>query len=282
MKNNIIILIVLCTMALHSTAQQYTINYVQSSKRGGGRQQVTIAGVDQEQVNQMLNRVRKNYYELYINGTESFYKESNRADGNESAGGTSMFNIGGNAEIYINHNTAIKTEKIELNETDYIITDSLKNIPWQITNEEKTILGLPCKKAIIKVKSIQRRQTIITGTQNNTQIQADTTLQNDSTEVIAWYTPTINVSAAPNTAQIQLAGSLPGCILAVYFGKEDSDNNIVAIDIANKTQEKIVKQPAKGKKITREAYNKKRQELFDQMRENMRNGGGRMLGAGMQ
>jgi GLPGLI family protein len=282
MKNNILLLLALCSIAIHVNAQQYKINYVQSSKRGGGRQQVTIGGVDQEQVNKLLNSVRKTYYELHINGHESFYKESDRADGNESANGLSMFAVGGNAEIYINHNAATKTEKVELNETDYIITDSLKNMPWQITNDERTILGVLCKKAIIKVKSIQRKQVFISSTQSNSQVQADTTIKNDSTEIVAWYAPSINVSAAPNTTQIQLAGTLPGCVLAVYFGGEDNDNNIIATDITNKVQEKLVKQPTKGKKITREAYQKKREELFNQMRENMRNGGGRFMGAGMQ
>jgi GLPGLI family protein len=281
MKHIIFLLLIMFTSALTIKAQQYKINYVQSIKRGGiGRQQINIQGVDPDQLNKELSRVRKTYYELHINGNESFYKESDRVDGNEQGGGM-MFMMNGNAEIYINHNTAAKIEKIELNEKDYIITDTLKQMPWQLINEERTLLGVLCKKATIKIKATQRRPAFIVNGQN-TQINTDTIKRNDSTEVIAWYAPSINVNAAPNSSQLQLAGSLPGCVLAVFFGSDDSENNIIATEITNTIKAKWVKAPEKGKRITREEYNKKREELINQMRENMRNGGGRTFGMGMQ
>jgi GLPGLI family protein len=221
-------------------------------------------------------RTRRSYFDLHINGNESLYKESDREDMNDMAnegGGMMMMRSGGNLVTYINLNDKTKTEKSELAEKEYIVIDTITKGDWKFFEDTKTILGHVCKKATTKVPSQRNNVRFFMGGGGRDRNGADSTAANtaprkDSVEMIVWYATDIALATGPT-----MQGQLPGLILEI-----DNDgtgvNVITAISITDKPKLNLIKAPTKGKKVTREELNKKRDDIRKQMIENMRSGGG--------
>lgn len=78
----------------------------------------------------------------------------------------------------------IRTSYKTVFETNFLITDSLSNVEWKITEEKRTIAGMDCRKAVGKIC--------------------------DSVYVTAFYTDEIPVSGGPESFE-----GLPGMILGL-------------------------------------------------------------------
>jgi GLPGLI family protein len=130
--------------------------------------------------------------------------------------------------LYKNYSSGRLLEEASLEDKKYIIGDSIKSLPWKLSDETSTLLGHACKKATA---------TTLNGSQ-----------------VTAWYSTDIPVPIGPD----KFSG-LPGAILRL-----DADSSGViytATQLLPATNPKELKAPTGGKAIARSDFEK----LMDQV-----------------
>jgi GLPGLI family protein len=166
--------------------------------------------------------------------------------------------------LYKNFAEGKSIESRELGAKTYLIEDSIKPRNWKLTGETKQILGYTCRKAT-------STETIPAGTirinRNGNNASADTTPPPPPKTVLveAWYSEGITAPVGPESY-----GMLPGVILELNV-----DNGAMiytALEIKKEVNKKEIKEPKKGKKITRREYMEMQRELMGGG-----NGGGRMI-----
>jgi GLPGLI family protein len=188
-----------------------------------------------EQMRAMMPQFRTSKHQLLFSDSTSIYKAVPEEEAPDPfAGGEGgarvMFRMaGGEGEQYRNFSQSKFVESRELGAKTYIIEDSIKQQPWKLSDETKTILNYTCKKA---------------------------TRTNDRSQVVeAWYTEAIPCPAGPEGF-----ASLPGAILELNI----NNNEMVysAVSVSDKVNKKDIKEPSKGKKVTRAEFAKLMQDAF--------------------
>lgn len=155
-----------------------------------------------------------------------------RDEAGEPEGGRRVIRMGGGAnnELYKNYAKGQVVELRELGPKKYVIEDSIRRFTWKLDDAgTKTIKGYACKKATTK------------------------TLQ--GMDVVAWYTDQILCASGPENF-----GGLPGMILELNIG--DGEIVFTPLEIIDKGDQRMVKAPTGGKKITREEFQKMMDEQF--------------------
>jgi GLPGLI family protein len=179
--------------------------------------------------------------QLFFNAQESLFKpleEDEDTDVNVSGGGMRMRMRMPLAETYLHYADAKKLTQTEFMGKKYLIEDSVRIMPWKLTDATKTILGYECKQATYFNE--ERQQT-----------------------VVAWYTDKIRPFLGPDTYY-----SLPGAVLEVDIN--DGERILKALSINMKALKKNdLKVPASGQKVTQKEY----QELMEEQMKKMGNGG---------
>ncbi|MFY7652583.1 MAG: GLPGLI family protein [Chitinophagaceae bacterium] len=214
---------------------------------------------------------RTSKYELLFVENKSLYKEIQEEEAPDpfSGGGGQrfMFRMGmGQGESYRDYNLNKLVEKRALGEKQFIIEDTLNSLAWKLTDETKQIAGYTCRKATAVTKQTNASRRIISTVMNGSNpAQKDTTMPITQKEVTieAWFTDAIPTPIGPASF-----GKLPGAILAL-----DIDNGQMvynAVEISTKIKKADVKEPTKGKKVTKEEFN----ALMKEMMENMQIPGG--------
>lgn len=207
---------------------------------------------DREQMKAFIPEFRTTKHVLLFTDSVSVFKavqeQANQQERRFEGGGGGermMFFSGGgpggdNSEMFKDFSKGIGYEAREIGAKNYIIGDTLKMSGWKISGESKTIQNYSCFKATMK----------------NAQNQ----------NVIAWFAVGITSPSGPETY-----GGLPGVILEMDINESEFVYTTTAI--SEKVEKKEIKEPKRGKHITRSEYNK-------MMREMMQNQGGRMGGGG--
>jgi len=114
----------------------------------------------------------------------------------------------------------------------FLVESDLPAEKWKLTGNQKRILEYPCQEAV---------------------------REEDSMQVVVWFTPAIPVPAGPG----EYVG-LPGLVLAVE--SHNGDRKLEAINIELKPLDKaILKAPTKGKKVTSEEYEALVAEKLEEM-----------------
>jgi len=172
-------------------------------------------------------------------------------------------------DLYKSYTDGISIQATEQSGKNFLIVDTLKKQPWKITDEIKIILGYTCHKATMKQKNGfsgfgdggnwgGRRRDREQGGDNST---PDTTHRTPrEVEVVAWFADKIYAPVGPS-----MFGQLPGAILEV-----DIDNGSIvfnATEVKNDVSAKDLKEPKKGKRVTREEFRK----LMEELRKNFGN-----------
>lgn len=116
--------------------------------------------------------------------------------------------------------------------SDFLITDSLQQIEWKITNEIRTIAGFECRKAVGRIF--------------------------DSIVVIAFYTDQVIPSSGPESF-----GGLPGMILGLAIPRMHTTWYATKLELTPFT-EKDIAAPKTGKKFTAQQF---RSEITDIIKE---------------
>ena len=203
---------------------------------------------DAAQFADMLPKERRSNKVLYFSPEASLYENGEKAEDQNM----SMNSGGGNVMIRMEEPenkiyTDLKNKKqLEQREfmTRVFLIDGDVNQQWKLTGNQKMILDFPCQEA---------------------------TLEKDSIKIAAWFTPVIPVSAGPASY-----GGLPGLILAV-----DSDNGkntitATSVDFSAVKSDNLEK-PGKGKKVTREEFDRIVAEKMKEMGAEGQGGGTHMM-----
>jgi GLPGLI family protein len=227
--------------------------------------------IQDEQVKAMIPEFRTSKHMLLFSDSTSVYKavpeEEMPETFNEGGGGGARisFRSGGgeNGELYKNFSVSRSIESRELGAKTYIIEDSIRPRAWKLTGETKQIMGYTCRKAVsTESMMIGGGMRVSFGggaAQNDT---ANRAVPKPVT-VEAWYAESITAPVGPESY-----GMLPGVILELNI--DDGSMIYSAVDIKKEVDQKEIKEPKKGKKITRQEYMKMQSEL-------MGNGGTRVI-----
>lgn len=186
---------------------------------------------------------------LVFNKTESTYRAAEREENvAEEIGAdrmqrmmTRFKRMRATNERYRNHSENVTIEKQNFMGRDFLIEGADEEVKWKMESQQKKILGYLCMKAVY--------------------------MRNDTLPVTAWWTPQIPLATGPGND-----GKLPGLVLALDINNGDMVTVATNIDLRVLTEEEMLMRPEKGKKMSREEFNKMRDEKIEEMREM---GGGR-------
>ncbi|MCG2432004.1 GLPGLI family protein [Aequorivita xiaoshiensis] len=259
---------------------------VDLDEMGAGRREMTEEM--KKMVSQMMKSALEKTYILTFTKDESIYKEEEKLDATPiNPGFRMMMNSFTPGSQYKNLKTGQIVEENEFFGKQFLVTDSIKSLDWQMTKDTKQIGQYTVFKAIAMKKvdptdfSMARPKRDRKGKdeKENAEVKKDSTNFDDpmdmieipeEIEVIAWFTPQIPVSNGPGEF-----GGLPGLIMELNVYRTTLLCSKVVIN--PKSAEKI-EAPKKGKKVTREEYIKIVQEKTEELRENFQNRGGRRGG----
>jgi GLPGLI family protein len=217
-------------------------------------------------------QMRKENFEVVFGNNQSLWKatdpeneEATSAPTTTSDGGMQVHMViaGSNDVMYCNFETGKKTEKREFLDKTFIIDDTISKLKWKMTGETKTILNHNCMKALATRISTQIRMTMDDGKMERKEIQ-------DTSNIVAWFTNDIPVSAGPGEYQ----GQLPGLILEMDIS--NGRQTFMAAGISEKADLALIKEPTGKKHYTPEEFRKERDKMMKEMEKNNQ-GGGRQI-----
>ena len=228
--------------------------------------QMHIHVEENDAMSRMLPKSRTDKFELTFGNNKSIWKHADDEDASDeiSGGGGGMqiriMTPGQNDIVFCDFTSDKKVEQKEIFDKKYVVTDSIKKLNWKLTGETQTILNHICQKAIAQKIGKRTEVNIDNGVMNKKEVD-------DTTNIIAWFTPDIPVSAGP-----EYPGELPGLIL----GLEMNNGTVVykATDISFKADLASIKEPTKGKQLTPDEFKAEREKLMDEMQKNNEGGGG--------
>lgn len=241
-------------IASASTAQQKEgrITYQRSMELN-----IQISG--NPQLANMLPKSRVNNFELNFNGNIASWKlvDDPQADETQAMGLVVRNVSAGDDFTYFDLENSRRVQQTEFAGKYYLVTDSIRRNPWKLTEETKTILGHPCRKAIATVVGKRMMSSMENGKMERKEV-TDTSISE------AWFTADIPVSAGP-----EIQGQLPGLILELSM--RSGKVVYTALDISPKADQSALKEPGKGKKMNAAEFAKERGKILEQMQQN--NGG---------
>jgi GLPGLI family protein len=225
------------------------------------RARFNINGVEND-----VPRTQKGNFELSFGNNQSLWKaaeQENNDDHTESGDGVQirMIVAGANDILFNDFETGKKVEKREMFDKTFIVDDSIRPLKWKMTGETKIILNIPCMKATTTSITKRMMMNMDNGKMERKEIE-------DTSNIIAWFTTSIPVSAGPAEYQ----GQLPGLILEMNI--KDGTQTYMATGITEKVELTAIKAPTGKKHYTPEEFKKEREKMMQQMQQNMPGGGG--------
>ena len=200
----------------------------------------------QEQMETQMRKMFQKTFILDFTKSESMYKEEQELDapkGPSSNGSVMVMSFGGGGidVLYKNILENRMANKKELMGKVFLIRDNLVAYDWELTGETKNIGNYTCYKAKFEIEEEDLQINMIDGEVKEEKVTKKRTL-------VAWYTPEVPISNGPRDY-----GGLPGLILEV----NDGNQTIVCSEIVlNPSEVKEIKEPTKGKVVTREEFSK--------------------------
>ena len=214
----------------------------------------------QEQMETQMRKMFQKTFILDFTKSESMYKEEQELDapkGPSSNGSVMVMSFGGGGidVLYKNILENRMANKKELMGKVFLIKDNLVAYDWELTGETKNIGNYTCYKAVYEREEEEIQINMIDG-----EVKEEKVIKKRTT--VAWYTPDVPISNGPRDY-----GGLPGLILEV----NDGDLTIVCSEIVlNPKEVKEIKEPTKGKIVTRKKFGaitkEKTKEMMDRFR----------------
>lgn len=217
---------------------------------------------DNDQLQKMLPKTRTDKFELTFGNNQSLWKHVDEDDTPDEVSGNGMqirmVTPGQNDVVFYDFANDRRIEQTDIMEKKFIISDSVQKLNWKITGETQNVLGHICQKATAQRTGKRTQMTMDNGKLERKEID-------DTTNMVAWFTTEIPVPAGP-----EVQGQLPGLILAL----EMNDGRMVykALEIMPKADLATIKEPTKGKKVTREEFLKEREKMMLEMEKNNQGG----------
>lgn len=260
------LIVMLCSNLMK--AQDFYGQAIYQSKTDPGKFTATAQGMNDEmskKLEQAMKKALEKTLTLNFNRFESLYFEEQKMESPkpESDGFTFSMSKSGDGKRYKN----IK-EKIEVSEEDFfgkefLVTDSLPTLNWQMGTETKKIGDYTCYKATATIpvsKKEAEKYEKRKKEDKNKNLQFGISDEGPKDKVItAWYTPEIPVGHGPANYW-----GLPGLILEVNDGR-----TIILCSkiVLNPKEKSAIKKPTKGKKITKDEYDVIMEKQFDKMKD---------------
>ena len=220
----------------------------------------------QEQLEAQMRKIFQKTFTLDFTKSESMYKEVQELDAPKvpSSNGVMVMISGSNGStdvLYKNLSEKRVANKKELMGKVFLIKDNLVNYNWKLTGETKNIGNYTCYKAEFEIEEEDIQIDMNNGEVKEKKVTKKRIL-------VAWYTPDVPISNGPGKY-----GGLPGLILEI----NDGNQTIVCSELVlNPKEAKEIKEPTKGKIVTRERFSEisleKTKEMMDRYRS--RNGKG--------
>jgi GLPGLI family protein len=220
--------------------------------------QMRMRGMGAE-AEQVLPRTHTSKLEVLFANDQSLRRaaEEDRPEELQEGGGgmriTTMV-ADANDVSYVNLATGQIVEQREFGAKNYIIADSVRKLNWKLTGKTITILNYPCQQAVAQQIGKRSMTSMENGEMKTTQVA-------DTSNITAWFTLAIPVSAGPD-----YQGQLPGLILGIDI----NDGRMVyrATEISADVELSAVKAPSKGKKVTAAEFNIERDKIMAEMQRN--------------
>ncbi len=218
---------------------------------------------------QQLPKTRTDKFELMFAGNKSLWKAADTDDDNDAIsspdGGMQIrMVVAGNDDVlFTDLSTGKKVEKREMFDKNFIIDDSVRPLKWKMTGETREILGKKCMKAT----STDIRSRTVMNMDNGKMERKEIP---DTSQIVAWFTTDIPVSAGP--AEFQ--GQLPGLILEMDVA--NGRQTFKAVTLSTEVDVKEIKAPEGKKRYTAAEFRIEREKLMNEMQQNNR-GGNRVI-----
>lgn len=232
--------------------------------------QMQIRLADNGQGEQDLSHSRTDKFELKFGNNLALWQISDEqtpdAEPEGDRGGVQIRMVGGGADdiSYYDLAKGISSEQREMFEKKFVITDSIRKLNWKLTGETKSILNHNCQKAIAQRIGVRMTMNMDNGKMERKEVA-------DTSNIIAWFTPDIPVAAGPSEFQ----GQLPGLILEMDVN--NGRQKFLATEISPKADIASIKEPQKGKRLTREEFRKETDKMMQEMEKNNQGGGNRVI-----
>ena len=198
----------------------------------------------QEQMEAQMRKMFQKTYILDFTKSESMFKQKQELDGPKvpkSNGAIIMIGgmAGGRDVLYKNIKEKRMANKTDLMGKIFLIKDNLVSYDWELTGETKNIGNYTCYKAVFEKEEESVEIKMIDG-----EVKEEKGMKKRT--IVAWYTPDVSISNGPKNF-----GGLPGLILEVNDGNE----TIMCSEIVlNPKEVKEIKEPIKGKIVTRKKF----------------------------
>jgi GLPGLI family protein len=183
---------------------------------------------------------RTNKQILLFNQEESMFKEYKDPKDAEQAPppgnrrGFRFRNNNSQNELYRDLKAGTSINSQEFFGKKFLINGETTDLKWKMTGQTKQVGDYFCQKA---------------------------TFQDSMQNIVVWFSPMIPVTAGPNNY-----GGLPGMIL--YVNINDGERIITAVEINQKEiTAGTIEKPTEGKEITKEEFEKIREEKMKEMQE---------------
>ena len=279
-------------LQLSAQIKEGTISY--EKKRISRRRSTDESG------NPTTPQYRTTHHTLLFNDTVSLFKTIKEDDdainpfdgggeGGRGGGGNRGGGVGGgggfggggrfsrmmgsaDGDLYKSFVDGMSTQAIEIAGKNFLVTDTIRKQPWKITEETKVILGYTCHKATLKQKgfiggggsgnwggNFRGRGDGDRPNGDNTPPDTARRVPRD-VDVVAWFADKIVAPVGPDTY-----GQLPGAILEVNV--DNGQTVITATEVKTTVAAKDLKEPKKGKKMTREEF----RNMLMELRKNFNN-----------
>ncbi|NVK86028.1 MAG: GLPGLI family protein [Cytophagia bacterium] len=230
-------------------------------------------GMSPAMESQIMEQMKKQFqkeYELKFNLKESVWAEVESLDGGPataSAGGMVISMSMGGGVTYKNTAENLYMQETEIFSKPFLVKDTLNKREWELTDEVKTIGNYQAYKAIYT--DIRESRSISFNSETDGDVSKEDVkpeVKMDTTFITAWYTPQIPVSQGPDDYW-----GLPGLILEVSDGRTTYACTKVVL---NPEEGVKIKQPSKGKKVTRAELREEMDAKTAEMAEKFSNGKG--------
>ena len=216
-------------------------------------------------------------YTLSFNKSESAFKENVKLDA-PGTSGPSWGRSNGQGSIYKNLKDKKMIEDTEQFSKRFRIVEDMEIPQWEMTGETRQIGQYTCYKAtMVKVDNTIDWGSIFSRRGRNNQKKDSTKVKEEKpaikTQIVtAWYTPQIPVSAGPADYW-----GLPGLILEINAGRTTMLCTEIVINPENSIE---IKEPSKGKEVSRDEFNTMMKKKSEELRERFQNRRGGRGGRG--
>ena len=224
----VLFILVLCCGFRSMNAQFITAGKIEFEKRTNQHSLLEDESMWDDMMRKNLPKFAVTYFDLYFDEKKSLYKTGRDPDNRMIHWGLSYIsNV-----VYKNLETSTFVNQKNIFGSNFLISDTLQQIDWKITNEPRTIAGFECRKAVGRVF--------------------------DSIVVIAFYTEEIIPSTGPESF-----GGLPGMILGLAIPRMHTTWYATKLELVPITAKEVTA-PKEGKKFTNNQF---RAEMKDILKE---------------